>query len=67
MANPIEVQKHLKGMSYPASKDELVSTAERNGADDELLEQLRRIGRENFDGPDDVMEALGSGALGGGS
>ena len=67
MTNPIEVQKHLKGMSYPASKDDLVSTAERNGAGDELLEQLRVMGRDNFDGPDEVMEALGSGALGGGS
>ena len=56
--NPIEVQKHLKGMSYPASKDDLVSTAQQNGADDNLLEQLRNMGREDFSGPDDVMEAL---------
>jgi len=33
--NPIEVQKHLKGISYPATKDDVVSTAEQNGADDE--------------------------------
>ena len=57
--NPIEVQKHLKGMSYPASKDDLVSTAEQNGADEELLEQLRTSSRDEFTGPDDVMEALG--------
>ena len=56
--NPIEVQKHLKGMSYPASKDDLVSTAQQNGADENLLEQLRTMGREDFSGPDDVMEAL---------
>ena len=56
--NPIEVQKHLKGMSYPASKDDLVSTAQENGADENLLEQLRNMGREDFSGPDDVMEAL---------
>jgi Protein of unknown function (DUF2795) len=58
--NPIEVQKHLKGMSYPASKDELVSTAEDNGADDELMEQLRGVSKTQFTGPDDVMEALKS-------
>ena len=56
--NPIEVQKHLKGMSYPASKDDLVSTAESNGADEELLEQLRGMSADEFSGPDDVMEAL---------
>ena len=58
--NPIRVQKHLKGMSYPATKDELVSTAQKNGADEGLLEQLRSTGRNEFTGPDDVMEALGN-------
>ncbi len=57
--NPIQVQKHLKGMSYPASKDDLLSTAEGNGADEELMEQLRGMKRNEFSGPDDVMEALG--------
>ncbi len=57
--NPIEVQKHLKGMSYPASKDDLVSTAERNGAGGEVLEQLRNLGEDSFDSPADVMKALG--------
>ena len=57
--NPIEVQKHLKGMRYPASKEDLVSTAEQNGADEDLLEQLRSADRDEFTGPDDVMEALG--------
>ncbi len=56
--NPIEVQKHLKGMSYPARKDDLVSTAQKNGADEELLRELREMQRDEFDGPDDVMEAL---------
>ena len=58
--NPTDVQKNLKGMSYPASKDELLSTAEANGADDALLKQLRDLGQDQFDGPDDVMRALGS-------
>ena len=59
--DPIEVQKHLKGMNYPASRDDLVVTAEENGADDELLSRLRDLARDDFDGPDDVMEALGRG------
>ena len=59
MANPIEVQKNLKGMTCPASKGELVSRAEENGADGELVQQLRSLDRDTFDGPDDVMEPLG--------
>ncbi len=57
--NPIEVQKHLKGMRYPASKDDVVSRARENGADDDLVQALEGVGRDEFDGPDDVMEALG--------
>jgi hypothetical protein len=57
--NPIEVQKHLSGVDYPASKDELVAKAESNGAPHEIVEALQGAGAERFDGPDDVMEALG--------
>ena len=59
--NPIEVQKSLKGISYPASKDDVVSTAERNGASDDIVSALRSTSRDRFSGPDDVMEALGRG------
>ncbi len=57
--NPIEVQKHLKGVDYPASKDDIVAAAERNGAPEEILEQLRAMGQDRFDGPNAVQAALG--------
>jgi hypothetical protein len=56
--NPIEVQKHLRGVDYPASKDALVSTAESNGAPQEIIEALQSMDREEFDGPNAVQEAL---------
>ncbi len=56
--NPIEVQKHLKGINYPASKDDLASTAESNDASTELVEQLRNLPDQQYTGPDDVQEAL---------
>lgn len=56
--NPIEVQKHLKGVSYPASKEDLASAAEDNDAPKELVEQLRNADRDEFSGPDDVQAAL---------
>ena len=57
--SPIDVQKHLKGVSYPASRDDLVSAAESNGAPDEIVAQLREAGSDRFDSPADVMKALG--------
>ena len=57
--NPIEVQTHLKGVDYPASKDEVIATAESNGAPQEIVEALQQMDGAEFEGPDDVMGALG--------
>jgi hypothetical protein len=32
--NPIQLQKHLKGVDYPASKEQLVQYAQKQGADE---------------------------------
>ena len=56
--NPIELQKHLKGVDYPASKDDLVSAAESNGAPGEIVDALRSTNKDHFDGPTAVTEAL---------
>ena len=56
--NPIELQKHLKGISYPASREDLVSTAESNGAPVEIVEALRRTRTNEFSGPDQVQKSL---------
>ncbi len=53
-----EVQKALKGVDYPASKDELADHADRNGADRELVDALRSMGKDSFDGPNAVMKEL---------
>lgn len=57
--DPIEVQRHLAGVDYPAAKDELIRTAEADGAPDDVIAALQRLGSEQFDGPDEVMRALG--------
>ena len=61
-----EVQKALKGANYPASRDDLVSLARDNGADDELVSALGNMDKDSFDGPSAVMEAM-KGDLGGSS
>lgn len=56
--NPSDVQSHLRGVAYPATKDDLISTAERNGAPDDVIDMLQTMDGEQFGGPDEVMEAL---------
>ena len=35
--NPIELQKHLGGLDYPVSKEDVVRKAEDSGAGDTVL------------------------------
>ena len=58
-ADPIEIQKALKGASYPASKADLVALAEENGAPEEVIQALQASDAEQFDGPDAVQRAVG--------
>jgi hypothetical protein len=59
-----EVQKALKGFDYPGSADDLAKHASENGADAGLVDALRALGKDSFDGPNAVMKGLGSGGEG---
>ncbi|PPF64388.1 hypothetical protein C5C18_08775 [Rathayibacter tritici] len=56
--NPIQIQKYLSGIDYPASKDTIVETAEKEGADGDVLEALRAIPDATYDKPTDVSSAV---------
>ena len=57
--NPIQIQKFLKGIDYPASKQTLISTAKKEGADEKVIDTLERLNMEMFNSPNDVSEAVG--------
>jgi len=56
--DPNDVKQYLEGVDYPASKDDLATSAEANGAPDELVQRLRTMGRPDFSGPDEVVAEL---------
>ena len=56
---PIELQKYLGGVDYPASKDDLVKTARSNGAPDDLISALESSDETSFDSPTAVSSAVG--------
>ena len=58
--NPIELQKALKGVDYPASKDDLISTANDNGADEEIMSFLNGLPDREFGGPNGVTKEISS-------
>lgn len=57
--NPIQVQKHLKGMDYPANKEDLIKHAKEHGADDNLQSLLEELPEDKYETPADVSKAIG--------
>lgn len=57
--NPIQMQKSLKGMDYPASKEELVKHAEQQGADEDVRAVLAQLPDRQYETPADVSKAVG--------
>lgn len=57
--SPIGIQKALKGASYPARKQDLLDTAQANGADDSTLQTLRDMPDDEYDTPAAVSKAIG--------
>jgi len=58
---PIELQKYLGGVDYPATRDDLVRVARQNGAPDDLVAALENADKDSFDGPTAVSSAVSGG------
>jgi hypothetical protein len=54
-----ELEKYLKGVDYPASKDDLLEKARSNGAPDEVIDMINSLTETHFNSPIDVSKALG--------
>ena len=59
--NPIQIQKFLGGIDYPASKETLISRAKESGADSNVLDALQNIPDKEYDNPTDVSSAVSGG------
>jgi hypothetical protein len=57
--NPVQIQKFLKGVNYPASRQDLIHQAEQHGADQNVRDALDRLPDIQFQTPADVSQAIG--------
>lgn len=57
--NPIELQKHLKGLDYSASKEAVIKHVDNNGVDQEVRSILEQLTDEEYEAPTDVNKAVG--------
>jgi hypothetical protein len=50
--------QHLPGVRFPAEKEQVASTAEKNDAPQELVEKIRNADTQRFNGPDEVLQVI---------
>lgn len=49
MAATSTISQYLKGIAFPASKEDLISQARQNGAPDEVIQEIQDFPDEQFD------------------
>lgn len=57
--NPVQLQKDLKGMNYPASKQDLIKHAQKHGAAENIRLVLEKLPDRQYDAPTEVSKAVG--------
>lgn len=58
-ANPATIQKHLKGIDYPATKDDLVRHARGQSAPEEVIAVLEQLTHHEYGSAADVAKGIG--------
>lgn len=54
-----QLQVYLKGMSYPANKQQIVDHAKSNNAPDNVMNFLRRLPERQYGRPTDIEQEFG--------
>jgi uncharacterized protein DUF2795 len=52
-----QLQQYLPDVNFPASKEEVVSSAQSNNAPQEVVDQIRNSGTDTFNSADEVLQA----------
>jgi hypothetical protein len=57
--SPSNILHHLKGVDLPASRDQLVEHARKNGADKEITDVLKQMPEGEYQSMADVLKGVG--------
>jgi hypothetical protein len=55
-----DLEHAIKGVNFPASKDELIKQANSNNADSSVVSVVKDLPDEKYSSPIDVSKAFGS-------
>ena len=56
--SPINVTHHLKGIGFPAEKQDLVEQAKSNGAPPEVMQAIEAMPEQSYETMADVMKGF---------
>lgn len=57
--SPANVAYYLKGIDFPASRDQLLKHAEGNGAESAVLDKVKQLPDVDYEDMADVMKGYG--------
>ncbi|MCE8015166.1 DUF2795 domain-containing protein [Halomonas sp. MCCC 1A17488] len=57
--SPANITHHLQGVDFPARRDDLIAQAQANGAEDEVMEVVRRLPEQEYESMADVTKGVG--------
>lgn len=57
--SPSNITRHLRGLDFPASKQDLLDRARSDNAEPEVLELLERMPDQEYQSMADVMKGFG--------
>ncbi len=58
-ASPAAIERYMKGIHFPANKDDLVNRAKENGAPSDVLHVLDRFEDKDYNSPIDISKEVG--------
>lgn len=58
-AASVTIESYLEGLTFPASRQDVLDTAKSNGAPDEIIQTLRQFSDRMYNSPVDVSKELG--------
>ncbi|ALP68147.1 DUF2795 domain-containing protein [Paraburkholderia caribensis] len=56
--SPIDVQKALAGVDYPATREKLVERARQNRANTDIVDLIDKLPDHNYDSPSAVSKEI---------
>lgn len=57
--SPANVAKSLKGIDFPAKKKDLINHAKKNHAEEQVLQELKKMPEQEYGTMADVMKGYG--------